>query len=274
MPAEATIAKNIIAIGSGKGGVGKSTVAVNLALALKEEGASVAFLDADLYGPSAPTMFGLNGEIPKVGQNGTLYPIEKFGIKVMSIGFLLPEGEAVIWRGPMQTKMLQQFLGQVEWGYPNYLVVDLPPGTGDVQLSLSQMIPLTGGIIVTTPQDVALADVKRSVRMFEKTGVSLLGVIENMSYFEAPDTGKRYMIFGGGPDKQKLAALGTEVIGEIPLEIPTRESSDTGQPIVVTEPQSAQAGRFRQIAQKIIAAKASADSKDEIKLPDLSEAYQ
>jgi ATP-binding protein involved in chromosome partitioning len=216
-------------------------------------------------------MFGIkNGEMPKVMEDNTLIPIEKFGIKIMSIGFLIPDQEAVIWRGPMLTKMLQQFLEQVAWGRPDYLIVDLPPGTGDVQLSLSQMIPLTGGLIVTTPQDVALADVCRSVRMFEKTDVPLLGVIENMSYFEAPDTGKRYRIFGGGRDLQRLAALRTEVIGEIPLEIPTREGSDSGQPIVVAEPTSAQALRFRKIAQQIMAEQASANSADEIQLPDLS----
>ncbi len=268
------IAKNIIAVGSGKGGVGKSTVAVNLALALQAEGATVGFLDADLYGPSAPTMFGISDEKPTQGEENTIQPIEKFGLRLMSIGFLIPDQEAVIWRGPMLSKMLQQFLQQVAWGEPDYLIVDLPPGTGDIQLSLSQLIPLTGAVIVTTPQDVALADVHRSIKMFEKTNVPLLGVIENMSYFEAPDTKTRYQIFGGGADKKKIAALGTEIIGELPLEMATREGSDAGQPIVVSQPESEQAQRFRAIAQNIIARQGSTDVPGGLELPDVSKAYQ
>ncbi len=270
----AGVAKNVIAVGSGKGGVGKSTVAVNIALALKAEGATVAFLDADLYGPSAPMMFGVHGEKPKQSPDQRILPIEKYGLKIMSIGLLIADEEAVIWRGPMLSKMLQQFLHQVAWEEPDYLVVDLPPGTGDVQLSLTQLIPLSGAVIVTTPQDVALADVRRSVKMFEKTNVPLLGVVENMSYFEAPDTHARYQIFGGGADKDKLTALGTELIGELPLEIPTREGADRGEPIVIADPEGAQAERFRTIARKIIAQQGSKKSPGGLDLPDVSKAYQ
>ncbi len=269
-----SIAKNIIAVGSGKGGVGKSTVAVNLAMALKAEGASVAFLDADLYGPSAPTMFGVgDDEKPQVGEGQTIVPVEKYGIKLMSIGFLVPHEDAIIWRGPMLGKMLQQFLSQVVWGNPDYLVIDLPPGTGDIQLSLAQLIPVTGAVVVTTPQDVALADVRRSIKMFEKTNVPLLGVVENMSYFETPDTKQRYQIFGGGADKEKLKALGTEIIGELPLEIPTREGGDQGKPIVVSAPDSEQAKRFRAIARRLIAKQGGESGPGGLDLPDVGEAY-
>ncbi len=269
-----SIAKNIIAVGSGKGGVGKSTVAANLALALKAEGASVAFLDADLYGPSAPTMFGIVDEKPKVGAEQSIVPIEKYGMKLMSIGFLVPDEEAVIWRGPMLGKMLQQFLLQVQWGEPDYLVIDLPPGTGDIQLSLAQLIPVNAAIVVTTPQDVALADVRRSIKMFEKTNVPILGVIENMSYFEAPDTKARYHIFGGGADKEKIKALGTQIIGELPLEIATREAADSGEPILVRDPDGEQAQRFRAIAARIISERASGGSGGGLELPDVSDAYK
>ena len=246
-------AKNVIAVGSGKGGVGKSTVAVNLALALKEEGVSVGFLDADLYGPSAPTMFGVTAdEKPKVGPDQSILPLERFGVKLMSIGFLIPGEEAVIWRGPMLTKMLQQFLQQVAWNEPDFLIVDLPPGTGDIQLSLTQLIPLSSAIVVTTPQDVALADVKRAAKMLEKTKVPVLGIVENMAYFVAPDTGNKYHIFGGGADKEKLRALGADVLAELPLETPTREAGDAGKPIVLSEPESKQSQRFRTMARAVI----------------------
>lgn len=268
-------AKNVIAVGSGKGGVGKSTVAVNLALALKAEGVRVGFLDADLYGPSAPTMFGIKeDEKPQVGPNQSILPVERFGMKLMSIGFLIPGEEAVIWRGPMLTKMLQQFLQQVAWESPDYLIVDLPPGTGDIQLSLTQLIPLSSAIVVTTPQDVALADVKRAAKMLEKTKVPVLGIVENMAYFMAPDTGEKYYIFGGGADKQKLNALGAEVLAEIPLETPTREASDAGQPIVLSDPDSEQSGRFRALARTVIEKQNKLnEAVGGLELPSVKDAY-
>lgn len=262
-------AKNIIAVGSGKGGVGKSTVAVNLALALQADGASVGFLDADLYGPSTPTMFGVTEEEkPKVGPEQTIIPVERFGLKLMSIGFLIPPEEAVIWRGPMLAKMVQQFLQQVAWGEPDYLIVDLPPGTGDIHLSLTQLIPLSGAVVVTTPQPVALADVRRAVKMFEKTHVPLLGIVENMSYFEAPDTKRRYYIFGGDEKKSQYAEFKTEVLGEIPLETETRASGDEGAPLVVSDPESAQAQRFREMARRVAKRQAALNQETaELELP-------
>jgi len=272
---QAKPAKNIIAVGSGKGGVGKSTVAVNLALALKAEGVSVAFLDADLYGPSAPTMFGVTeDEKPQMDEAKNVIPLERFGMKIMSIGFLVPSAEAVIWRGPMLAGMLKQFLQQVVWGDPEYLIVDLPPGTGDVQLSLTQLIPLSGAVVVTTPQDVALADVRRAVKMLEKTKVPILGIVENMAYFEAPDTGKRYYIFGGGDDKSAFDQFGSEVLAEIPLETATRESGDNGKPILISEPESAQSQRFRELAKRIMAKQDKMNAeKSALELPSVGEAY-
>lgn len=268
-------AKNVIAVGSGKGGVGKSTVAVNLALALQAEGASVGFLDADLYGPSAPTMFGVKeDEKPRVGPNQSILPLERYGVKMMSIGFLIPGEEAVIWRGPMLTKMLQQFLQQVAWDGPDFLIVDLPPGTGDIQLSLTQLIPLSSAIVVTTPQDVALADVKRATKMLEKTHVPILGVVENMAYFVAPDTGKKYHIFGGGADKQKLTALGAEVLAELPLETSTREAGDAGKPVVLSAPESEQSQRFRAMARTVIAKQNQLnEAVGGLELPSVKDAY-
>lgn len=268
-------AKNVIAVGSGKGGVGKSTVAVNLALALQAEGASVGFLDADLYGPSAPTMFGVKAdEKPQVGPNQSILPLERHGVKLMSIGFLIPNEEAVIWRGPMLSKMLQQFLQQVAWDEPDFLIVDLPPGTGDIQLSLTQMIPLSSAIVVTTPQDVALADVKRATKMLEKTKVPILGIVENMAYFVAPDTGAKYHIFGGGADKQKLEALGAQVLAELPLETPTREAGDAGQPIVLAAADSEQAQRFRALARAVIEKQNKLNEQvGGLELPSIQDAY-
>lgn len=253
--------KNVIAVGSGKGGVGKSTVALNLAIALQQEGARVGLLDADIYGPSLPVMCGVkDGERPTVDQSGyRITPLFRFGMPLMSMGFLMGAGDAVIWRGPMLSKALQQFLEQVEWGDLDYLIVDLPPGTGDVQLSLSQMIPLSGAVVVTTPQDVALADVKRAIKMFEITQVPILGVVENMSRFECPHCHQLTAIFGGGDNPLEMSMgryekLGSRLLGELPLEPATRVSGDEGEPINIRDPKSPQAERFRAIAREIAAA--------------------
>lgn len=264
--------KNVIAVGSGKGGVGKSTVALNLALALKHEGFKVGLLDADIYGPSVPMMCGVKeGEKPTVAAGNRIVPLIRFEMPLMSMGFLLQQKEAVIWRGPMLAKMLQQFLEQVDWGELDYLVVDLPPGTGDVQLSLSQMIPLSGAVVVTTPQDVAMADVMRAIRMFEMTKVPLLGLVENMSYFETPDTHKKYYLFGGGEDKSRYQKLGLSHLGELPLEIETREGGDAGTPIVAKSPNSSQAKRFVAIAKNVAAAAERLKAaQPELELPSLN----
>ncbi len=263
--------KNVIAVGSGKGGVGKSTVAVNLALALMQEGAKVGLLDADIYGPSIPIMCGVKeGERPKIAPQGNLIvPLERFGMPLMSMGFLMGSQEAVIWRGPMLGKVLQQFLEQVDWGKLDYLVVDLPPGTGDVQLSLSQMIPLSGAVVVTTPQDVALADVVRAIRMFESTRVPVFGIVENMSAFTCPHCRKPSAIFGGGEDKSRYKDLGIQLLGEIPLEMETRVSGDEGSPILVRAPDSQQAERFRAIARQIAAAQSVQNFSKSLELPSL-----
>ena len=233
--------KNVIAVGSGKGGVGKSTVAVNVALALSHDGAKVGLLDADIYGPSIPIMLGLTGQKPKFSESGKVIPLEAHGIKTMSIGFIADESQAVIWRGPMIHKILDEFLSRVEWGALDYLIVDLPPGTGDAQLSLSQLIPLTGAVVVTTPQEVALADVKRAVQMFKKVQIPLLGVIENM----------RSEIFGSGGGEK--AALQWEVpfLGGISLVTDIRKSGDSGIPIVVSDPKSQASQMFLKAARNL-----------------------
>ncbi len=244
--------KNIIAVASGKGGVGKSTVAANLALALHLQGKKVGLLDADIYGPSIPTLFGLKDKQPAVDpEKKKLLPLEKFGLKIMSIGFLMRESDAVIWRGPMIHKMLQQFLEDVDWGELDFLMIDLPPGTGDVQLSLSQLIPLSGAVIVTTPQDIALADVVRGIAMFQKVGVPVLGVIENMSYFACPHCNHRTDIFAHGGGKRMAETHQVSFLGEIPLDPKTREASDSGTPIVGLASASFPAKCFREIALKL-----------------------
>ncbi len=260
--------KNVIAVGSGKGGVGKSTVAVNLALALKSEGATVGLLDADIYGPSIPIMCGIQeGERPKLAPGDRIVPINRFGMPLMSMGFLMGAGDAVIWRGPMLAKMLQQFLEQVDWGNLDYLIVDLPPGTGDVQLSLSQLIPMSGAVVVTTPQDVAFADVVRAIKMFQMTKVPLLGIVENMSSFSCPHCKKETPIFGSAPDRYKKLDL--PLLGQIPLELETRVAGDAGVPIVEREPKSPQADRFRKIAEHLAAAQSVQNFQSELELPSL-----
>lgn len=262
--------KNVIAVGSGKGGVGKSTVALNLALALKQEGAKTGLLDADIYGPSMPIMCGVKeGEKPKLALGNRIIPLERFGMPLMSMGFLMGFGDAVVWRGPMLAKMLQQFLEQVEWGDLDYLIVDLPPGTGDVQLTLSQLIPLSGAVVVTTPQDVAMADVMRAIKMFQMTKVPLLGIVENMSRFECPHCHTASPIFGGGADKGRYRELNIHFLGELPLEVATRLSGDQGEPIVVRDPKSSQTERFRAIARQIAASQSVVNFEKDLELPTL-----
>jgi len=244
--------RNAIAVASGKGGVGKSTMSANLALSLALEGAKVGLLDADVYGPNIPMMMGVN-ERPKGHQN-KIVPPQAYGVKIMSMGFLIDPNQPVIWRGPMIHNALRQFLQDVEWGDLDYLVVDLPPGTGDASLSLAQSLSLTGAVIVTTPQQVALSDVIRGVAMFQQLNVPILGVIENMSYFIAPDTEHRYDIFGHGGGAAMAKEVGVDFLGEVPLEPQVRMGGDEGSPIVVRAPESAAAQSIRAIAQKVAAA--------------------
>lgn len=240
---------NVIAVASGKGGVGKSTVAVNLAIALVQEGARVGLLDADVYGPSAPLMTGATGQPQPV--DGKLEPLQAQGLKVISVGFMVPPDQPIIWRGPMVSSLLRQFLYEVRWGELDYLVIDLPPGTGDIQLTLAQAMPLSGAVIVTTPQDVALADVVRGIEMFRKLNVPILGVIENMSYFVAPDTGKRYDIFGTGGGARVSERMGVPFLGEIPLGSAIRAGGDVGQPAVTLDAPDAYAEAFRTVSRAL-----------------------
>jgi len=230
--------KNTIAVASGKGGVGKSTIAVNLAVALAKDGASVGLIDADIYGPSIPLMLGIK-EKPKVYQDKAtmrMIPLENYGIKVISIGFLVDENAPVIWRGPMASGAVKQFMTDVEWGELDYLIFDMPPGTGDIQLTLVQTVPLTGSIIVTTPQEVSLIDARKALKMFTRVNVPVLGVIENMSYFIAPDTGKKYDIFGIGGGSNLAKELNVPFLGGLPIDSKIRQGGDKGVPIVYDEP--------------------------------------
>ncbi len=229
--------KNILAVASGKGGVGKSTVSANIAVALRKAGARVGLLDADIYGPSIPTLLNLKKH-QLLGENDMILPAEADGIRVLSMGFLLEEDSPVIWRGPMLMKALTQFLHGTKWGELDYLVIDLPPGTGDVQLSLVQTTPVAGAIVVTTPQDLALIDVKKAVRMFEQIGVPILGVIENMSYFLCPHCDGRSEIFGHGGAEETCRKMGLRFLGEVPIQATVREASDAGVPIVTQAPDS------------------------------------
>jgi ATP-binding protein involved in chromosome partitioning len=244
--------RHIIAVGSGKGGVGKSTTAVNIALALKAEGLRVGILDADLYGPSIPKLLGLEGQ-PAVRDDGIFTPHEAFGIKAMSIGSMLVKDQAVVWRGPMATSALRQLLRETDWGELDILVIDLPPGTGDIHISLFQQAEIDGVVIVSTPQDLALIDAKKAIDMLPRFGVPILGLVENMSYFIAPDTGARYDIFGSGGAERAAADLGIPFLGSVPLVMSIREGSDAGRPPVATAPDGAEAQAFRAIAQRILA---------------------
>ncbi len=243
--------KAIVAVASGKGGVGKSTTAVNLAVALAASGLRVGLLDADIYGPSLPQMLGARKKPRATG--GRLEPIDAWGLKAMSIGFLVDEETPMIWRGPMVMGALEQMLGQVEWGPLDILVVDMPPGTGDAQLTMSQRVPLAGAVIVSTPQDVALIDARRGVRMFEKVKVPVLGLIENMSYFCCPNCNHRVEIFGHGGARAEAERMGVEFLGELPLKLAIRELADAGTPIVAARPDSEEAGAYRAIANRVAA---------------------
>jgi ATP-binding protein involved in chromosome partitioning len=242
--------RNIVAVSSGKGGVGKSTVAVNLAVSLARDGARVGLLDADVYGPNVALMLGVSRERPSINVN-KLVPIEAHGVRLMSMAVLKPGDEPMIVRGPILHGLVRQFLQDVEWGELDYLIVDMPPGTGDVQLSLAQLVPVQGAVLVTTPQEVALADVRRALRMFETVNVPVLGVVENMSYFVAPDTGTRYNIFGEGGGRRLSEEYGVPYLGEVPLGQEVREGGDSGVPIVVGDPESPQAEAFRRVAEEV-----------------------
>ncbi|TPI29940.1 Mrp/NBP35 family ATP-binding protein [Mesorhizobium sp. B3-1-6] len=240
----------IIAVASGKGGVGKSTTAVNLALGLAANGLKVGVLDADIYGPSMPRLLNIHGR-PQTVDGKVLKPMQNYGLKVMSMGFLVDEETPMIWRGPMVMSALTQMLREVEWGPLDVLVVDMPPGTGDAQLTMAQQVPLAGAVIVSTPQDLALIDARKGLNMFKKVDVPLLGIVENMSYFLAPDTGKRYDIFGHGGARREAERLGVTFLGEVPLEMGIRESSDAGTPVVASKPDGAEAKIYRDIALKV-----------------------
>jgi ATP-binding protein involved in chromosome partitioning len=243
--------KNVIAVASGKGGVGKSTVAVNLSVALAQGGLRVGLLDADIYGPSLPRMLGLKAK-PEV-KDGVMLPLHAWGVSCMSIGFLVEEDTAMIWRGPMVMGALNQLLGQVAWGELDVLVIDLPPGTGDAQLTLAQKVSLRGAVIVSTPQDIALIDARRGVKMFEQVKVPVLGIVENMSYFHCPNCNHRTDIFGHGGAAEEAARIGVPLLGEVPLLRAIRETGDEGLPITASDPQSEAAGTFRAIAAKVAA---------------------
>jgi ATP-binding protein involved in chromosome partitioning len=243
--------KNIIAIASGKGGVGKTTVAVNLAVALAQTGAQVGVLDADIYGPNIPQMLGV-GEMPPP-QNNKLIPANAYGVQLMSMGFLLQPGQAAMWRGPMLHSAIRQLFTDVAWQEVDYMIVDMPPGTGDAQLSLAQSVPLTGGVIVSTPQDVALADARRGLTAFRQLQVPVLGIIENMAYFIAPDTGQRYEIFGYGGAEHAAQELNVPFLGRLPLDQHAREGGDQGVPVVISHPESEITQSFTALAQKLAA---------------------
>lgn len=249
--------KNILAVSSGKGGVGKSTVAVNVAVALAQSGAKVGLIDADIYGPNAPTMLGLEGAsvmVQQGAQGEILEPAFNHGVKLVSMGFLINKDQPVIWRGPMLNGVIRQFLYQVQWGDLDYLIVDMPPGTGDAQLTMAQAVPMAGAVIVTTPQNVALLDARRGLKMFQQLGVPVLGIVENMSYFIPPDMPeKQYDIFGSAGGKKTAQELQVPLLGCVPLEIPLREGGDRGLPIVLSDPDSASAKALVAIAQQIAA---------------------
>ena len=252
--------KNIVAVASGKGGVGKSTTAVNLALALAAEGARVGILDADIYGPSQPMMMGIEGR-PESSDGKTMAPMENYGVQVMSIGFLVEPDNPMIWRGPMVTQALEQLLRQTNWGDLDYLIVDLPPGTGDIQLTLSQRVPLTGAVIVTTPQDIALLDAKKGIKMFEKVGVPILGIVENMAVHVCENCGHVEHIFGEEGGKRLAEEYKMDYLGALPLNLSIRVQADSGRPTVVSDPDGEIAGLYKQVARRV-AVKIAERAKD------------
>ncbi len=261
--------KNIVAVASGKGGVGKSTTAVNLALALAAEGATVGILDADIYGPSQPMMMGIEGR-PESADGQTMEPMQNYGVQVMSIGFLVEADNPMIWRGPMATQALEQLLRQTNWGDLDYLIVDMPPGTGDIQLTLSQRVPLTGVVIVTTPQDIALLDAKKGIKMFEKVGVPILGIVENMAVHVCENCGHVEHIFGTEGGKRLAAEYGMDYLGALPLNLSIRVQADSGHPSVVSDPDGEIAGLYKTVARQV-AVKIAQRAKDfSSKFPTIS----
>jgi ATP-binding protein involved in chromosome partitioning len=260
--------KNIVAVASGKGGVGKSTTAVNLALALAAEGASVGLLDADIYGPSIPMMMGIDGR-PESADGQTMEPMENYGVQVMSIGFLVAQDEAMIWRGPMATQALEQLLRQTNWKDLDYLIVDMPPGTGDIQLTLSQRVPMTGAVVVTTPQDIALLDAKKGIKMFEKVGVPILGIVENMAVHVCSNCGHIEHIFGADGGKKMAAEYNMDYLGALPLAMQIRLQADSGRPTVVSDPDSEVAGLYKTVARKVALAIAAKNKDFSSKFPSI-----
>ncbi len=260
--------KNIIAVASGKGGVGKSTTSVNLALALAAEGATVGLLDADIYGPSQPQMLGISGR-PKSMDGKSMEPMEAHGIQTMSIGFLVDTDTPTVWRGPMVTSALEQLLRETQWCDIDYLVIDLPPGTGDIQLTLAQKIPVTGAIIVTTPQDIALLDARKGLKMFEKVGIPILGIVENMSTHLCSNCGHEEHIFGGGGGAKMCEDYNVDLLGSLPLDIKIREQTDNGKPTVITEPDSDIANIYKEIARKSAIKIANAGLDHSSKFPNI-----
>lgn len=252
--------KNVVAVASGKGGVGKSTTAVNLALALAAEGATVGILDADIYGPSQPMMMGIEGR-PESADGKTMEPLSNYGVQVASIGFLIEPDNPMIWRGPMATQALEQLLRQTNWTDLDYLIVDMPPGTGDIQLTLSQRVPLTGAVIVTTPQDIALLDAKKGLKMFEKVGVPILGIVENMAVHVCANCGHVEHIFGAEGGKRVAAEYGVDYLGALPLNLSIREQADSGKPTVVSDPDGQIAGLYKDVARRV-AVKIAQRAKD------------
>ena len=261
--------KNIVGVASGKGGVGKSTTAVNLALALAAEGASVGLLDADIYGPSIPMMMGLNGK-PESEDGKTMEPLENYGVQVMSIGLLVAQDEAMIWRGPMATQALEQLLRQTNWRDLDYLIVDMPPGTGDIQLTLSQRVPMTGAVIVTTPQDIALLDARKGIKMFEKVGVPILGIVENMAVHVCTQCGHVEHIFGADGGKKMAAEYNMSYLGALPLNMQIRLQADSGMPTVVADPEGEVAGIYKTVARQVAVAIAAKNKDFSSKFPSIT----
>ncbi|NVM86879.1 iron-sulfur cluster carrier protein ApbC [Variovorax sp. SG517] len=261
--------RNIIAVASGKGGVGKSTTAANLALALASEGATVGLLDADIYGPSQPMMMGIEGR-PDSADGKTMEPMERHGVQVMSIGFLVDQDQAMIWRGPMATQALEQLLRQTNWKDLDYLIVDMPPGTGDIQLTLSQRVPMTGAVIVTTPQDIALLDAKKGIKMFEKVGVPILGIVENMAVHVCSNCGHAEHIFGADGGKKMAAEYQMDYLGALPLDINIRLQADSGAPTVVSSPDSEAAGIYKAVARRVAVGIAEKAKDFSAKFPTIS----